>query len=74
MTSRTKEVAKFFAGVAAEETVVHWTLGFSEVLPLKLFGITITPTLNTGAMVVWPIIAGLLVYYAWMQKEHPLSA
>ncbi len=67
MTDRRKEIAKFFAGVAANQTIVHWGLGLSDVLPLKLLGITYTTTLNAAAMVAWPIIAMLLVYYAWMR-------
>ena len=73
MTTRKKELAKFFAGVAAMETVFHWALGFSDVLPLTLLGITYTRTLNTSAMVAWPIIAVLLAYYAWLRTERRLS-
>ena len=68
MTDRKKEIAKFFAGVAANQTIVHWGLGLSDVLPLTLLGMTYTTTLNTAAMVAWPVIAILLVHYAWIRK------
>ena len=66
-----KELAKFFAGVAADQTVVHFALGVSGVLPLKLFGISLTQRLNTFGTVFWPIVLILLVYYAWIRKEGP---
>lgn len=69
MANRAREVTKFLAGVAAEETTIHWALGFSDVLPLKIVGVTITPTLNTIAMVAWPIVAALLIYYAWVRRS-----
>lgn len=69
MANRKRDVAKFFAGVAAAETTVHWALGFSDVLPLKILGVTITPTFNTTAMGVWPIITALLIYYAWVRRH-----
>lgn len=67
MSNRKKELAKFFAGAAAYDALVHWVLGLSDVLPLKLRGVTLTRTLNRVAMVVWPILASLLVYYAWIK-------
>lgn len=67
MTNRKKELAKFFAGVAVCGALVHWVLGFSEVLPLKLRGMTLTRTLNRTSMVGWPILAILLAYYAWIK-------
>ncbi len=67
MSNRTKELAKFFAGVAAMETVAHWLLGFSGVLPLTFFGITVTGSLNVIAMVFWPIATWLLIYWAWLK-------
>ncbi|SKA28664.1 hypothetical protein SAMN02745126_04814 [Enhydrobacter aerosaccus] len=69
MTNIMKEFAKFFAGVAAMQTVFHWALGLSDVLPVTLVGITYTPGLNTTAMVAWPIIMVLLIYYAWLRRS-----
>lgn len=65
MSNRKKEFMKFLSGVAAMETVVHWALLFSGVLPLKLLGFTLTPLMNAGAMVFWPVATWLLVCYAW---------
>ncbi len=69
MSSLTREIAKFLAGVAAEEAMVHWALGFSEVLPIKILGFAVTPTFNTISMVAWPLVAFVLIYYAWMRKR-----
>lgn len=69
MTNNLKEFAKFFAGVAAMQTVFHWALGLSNLLPLTLVGVTYTSALNTTAMVAWPIITVLLVYYAWLRRS-----
>ena len=68
MTNKVKEFAKFSAGVAAMQTVGHWALGLSDALPITLVGITYTSGVNTMAMVIWPIITLLLVYYAWVRK------
>ncbi|MBT9175278.1 MAG: hypothetical protein DDT22_00953 [candidate division WS2 bacterium] len=68
MTNRKKEFAKFFAGVAAEETTIHWALGLSGILPLNFFGFNLTQIFNTILMVFWPIVAILLVYYARIKK------
>lgn len=69
MPSSGKEVAKFFSGVAAMQVLIHWAFGLSDVLPLTLLGITYTPALNTAAMIVWPILTVLLVYYAWGHRS-----
>lgn len=67
MKHRRKEMAKFFSGVAAMETILHWTLMFSGVLPLKLLGITLTPLMNAVGMVFWPVATWLLICYAWLK-------
>lgn len=67
MESRKKEVAKFSAGVASLETVLHWTLGLAGELPITVAGVSLTPAINTAGMVVWPVVAALLVYYAWVR-------
>jgi hypothetical protein len=69
-----KEVAKFFSGVGAMQWVFHWALGFSGELPLTLFGITYTSALNTTAMVIWPIVTLLLLYYAWGRRSAEYHA
>lgn len=49
------------------ETVLHWALGFSDVLPLTLVGIRLTPLMNTVSMVAWPVITWLCVYHGWIK-------
>ncbi|HQZ97999.1 MAG TPA: hypothetical protein PLP21_16885 [Pyrinomonadaceae bacterium] len=63
-----KEVAKFFAGVAANQVLTHGVFALSGV-EFTLFGvISFTRGLNTAAAIVWAIVLVLLVYYAWIQK------
>lgn len=63
-----KEVAKFFAGVAANQTLTHGAFALKGDLPLPILGITYTRELNTGAMIFWLIVLVVLVYYAWIRK------
>lgn len=63
-----KEIAKFTAGLTAWEAVVHASLGLSGVLPITLFGITITPTINTIQIIIPAIVSIMLAYYAWIKK------
>jgi len=64
-----KELCKFFAGVTAWEAIVHASLGLSGVLPISLFGITITPFLNTIQIIVPALISCLLIYLGWLHKS-----
>jgi hypothetical protein len=63
-----KEMAKFFSGLTAWEAIVHTSLGLGGVLPITLFGITITPTINTIQVIIPAIVSVLLAYYAWIKK------
>jgi hypothetical protein len=63
-----RELAKFFAGVAANQTLTHWAFGLSDVLPFKLLVVTYTPALNGVAMIVWPLVAVALIRYGWMRR------
>lgn len=63
-----KELAKFASGITAWEAVVHLALGLSDALPLTLFGITITPGINTVQIIVPSAISIILAYYAWFRK------
>ncbi len=71
MKCRAKEFAKFFAGIAAHETVGHWWLGVwgRDLMPIKFAGITFTEQYNMVLMAAWPIILAALVYYAWIRKQ-----
>ena len=67
-----KEIAKFFCGLTAWETIVHLSFFLNDMLPINIFGFTITPPLNTIQIIVPAIISLLLGYYAWgnsNQKE-----
>lgn len=62
-----REVAKFFAGVAASQFLIHGAFAVSGVR-FTLFGIDYSPTLNSVAAVVGAVVLILLVYYAWIRK------
>lgn len=64
-----KELCKFFAGVTAWEAVVHASLGLSGVLPINLFGIQITPFLNTIQIIGPALMTCLLIYLGWRRKS-----
>jgi len=64
-----KELAKFFAGVTAWEAIAHALLGVSGVLPITLWGITITPKLNTIQIIIPALVSAILIYYGWF-KNH----
>lgn len=65
--NRKKEIAKFFAGVAANQVLTHGAFAVTG-LQFTLFGIAYTTGLNAVAVVVWAIVLVLLVYYAWIKK------
>ncbi|HEY3244378.1 MAG TPA: hypothetical protein VGM03_13615 [Phycisphaerae bacterium] len=70
MASYRRDIAKFLAGFAANETIGHWWVGIwgTDLFPMKIGGFTFTSTINTFAMIVWPIVLIALVYYAWFYK------
>lgn len=63
-----KEVAKFSAGLTLWESVVHASLELSGLLPLNIFGFTLTGTINTIQIIIPLIISTVLIRYAWMKK------
>ena len=65
--NRKKEVAKFFAGVSANQVLTHGAFAVSGV-QFTLVGITYTRGLNVAAVAVWTSALIFLVYYAWMKK------
>ena len=72
MQLRTREVAKFLSGIAFHETIGHWWLGIwgKDLLPWKFSWFTLTSTINTVAMVIWPIVFIALVWFAWLRKPR----
>ncbi len=62
-----KEIAKFFSGVCAWESLVHASLWFSGAQPV-IFGITMSTALNTVQTFVPAVISLILGYYAWSKK------
>lgn len=64
-----REVAKFFAGATAWEAVGHLMLAFSGLLPLTVWGVTVTATFNTIWILVVAAASILLAWYAWGRSE-----
>ena len=67
--NRRKEIAKFVSGFAAHEAIGHTVLSGTGLLPLTMFGITVTPGYNSVIILAWWIILIALVYYAWFKKK-----
>ena len=67
-TNRLKEAAKLFAGLAVHESLLHGSFGLIGKFPIQIGPVIITKELNTFGMIGWPIIAALLIYYAWFKK------
>ncbi|MBI2344739.1 hypothetical protein HYV10_01550 [Candidatus Dependentiae bacterium] len=64
-----KEVFKFLSGFAAHEVLSHIFLSGSGLLPLHIFGFTVTQEYNAGIIVVWTVLVFVLMYYAWFKKD-----
>lgn len=64
---RRREIAKFFAGFAANQVLTHGALATAGI-QFSLFGIAYNQQLNMIAVVVWAIILLLLIYYAWIRR------
>lgn len=62
-----KEIAKFFAGFAANQVLTHGALAAAGT-QFSLFGISYDQRLNTVAAIGWGIILLLLIYYAWLSR------
>jgi hypothetical protein len=69
MQLRVREVAKLCSGIAFHETLGHWWLGIwgQHMLPWTFGWFTFTSTINTVAMVLWPIVFLALVWFAWLR-------
>ena len=67
-----QQLCMFAAGIAAAETLGHWWLGTlaKDSLPIKIGSYTFTQDWNVYAMVAWPVVLGVLVWFAWMRKER----
>lgn len=64
-----KEIAKMASGFTVHEVLSHVLLSGSGLLPLTIFGITVTPGYNSAIIVMWTIVTIALVYYAWFKKN-----
>ena len=60
-----REVAKFVAGIAANQLLTHGAMAVAGT-ELTMFGIAYTRELNTVAALVWGVLMLFLIYYAWI--------
>lgn len=65
--------AMFFAGLAFDQSIVHWGLGTTRELPITYSFYTLTPQLNMAASIFWPLLAFLLLVYAWPRRLRQQS-
>jgi hypothetical protein len=63
-----KELAKFFSGITAWESIAHLFFLLSSSPPITIIGITLTPTINIIQVIVPAIVSVILAYYAWLRK------
>ena len=70
MSACARDIAKFFAGFAANEAIGHWFLGIwgAHLFPMKFFGITFTQEFNWFAMGFWPLALFLCAYLGWRRR------
>ena len=68
-----RDIAKFFAGWAAAETVGHWALGLlgTDLFPITIGRFAFTNGWNLFAMAAWPVVLAALVYVGWSFGERP---
>ena len=69
--NRKKEIAKFLSGAMAYHALVHAALlAFKRDPPMRLLGITYTPTLNASAAIVSVALSIMLGWYAWGRRSR----
>lgn len=64
---RTKEVAKFASGFAADQLLTHGVMAAAGT-EFTLMGIAYTRELNSLAAVLWAILCLGLIYFAWIRR------
>lgn len=68
MANGRKEVAKFLAGVAANQLFTHGAMAATDT-EFSMLGVAYTRELNTLATAVWGALMLLLIYYAWIRED-----
>lgn len=64
---KVKEIAKFFAGFAANQVLTHGALATAGI-QFSLFGIAYDQRLNTIAVVIWGNILCFSSTTAWVRR------
>ena len=65
---KTREIAKFLSGFAANQLLAHAALAASGT-QFVILGINFTPRLNLDAAIAWALMLMLLVYYSWLRPQ-----
>lgn len=60
-----REIAKFAAGAACWEAIGHSMLAFSGLLPLTVWGVTVTPSINMVWILLMFLLSALLARFGW---------
>ena len=63
---RAMEIAKFFAGFAANQLLTHGAMAATDA-EFSMLGITYTRELNAIAAVLWGALMLVLIYCAWLR-------
>lgn len=56
---------KFVAGVSAGTALTQFALGRTAMLPARIWGVMLTPTLNGLVVCLAAALSAHLAYYAW---------
>lgn len=60
-----REIAKFASGAACWEAIGHLMLATSDLLPLTVWGVTVTATMNVFWIVLMFVLSALLAHFGW---------
>lgn len=69
MKVQKKELAKFFAGLTAWESMVHLTMEACNMLPMTWCNYTLTSDINTVQIILPGVVSIFLIRYAWFKKD-----
>lgn len=64
---KTKEIAKFLSGFAANQLLTHGAMAAIGA-QFAIFGVRYSSGLHAAAALFWALLLFLLVYYAWIRS------
>ena len=63
------EITKFLAGFSANQVLTHGAFALGGV-QFTLFGVHYDRGLNTAGALVWMVMLGISVWFAWIRKHR----